>query len=54
MQAVVNKGEGRGSVSRCERNNPALISHKAEPAAPSSLCRLSQRSRDVFKIEQCN
>lgn len=54
MQALVNKGRGPGGVSGCEQNNPALISHKAEPAAPSSLCRLSHRSRDVFKIEQCN
>ena len=48
MQAVVNKG--RGGVSGCEWNNPALISRKAEPAAPAPLCRLSQRSQDVFKI----
>lgn len=52
MQAVVNKG--RGGVSGCERNNPTLISHKAEPAAPASFCCLSQRSWDVFKIKQCN
>ena len=52
MQAVVNKG--RGGVSGCDRNNPVLISHKAEPAAPASLCRLSQRRQDEFKIRQCN
>lgn len=54
MQALANKDRGLGGVSGCEWNNPALISHKAEPAAPSSLRRLSQRNGDLFKIEQCN
>lgn len=54
MQARLTKAEGLGGGRGCERNNPALISHRAEPAAPSSLRCLSQRSRYVFKIEQCN